>query len=288
MEYTLGIDFGTNTVRALVVRCGDGAELGSCVAGYPSGRQGVLLDERDPHLARQNPADYLAAMATSARGALSAARRSRGFSAGRVIGIGVDTTGSSPIPVDRRNRPLAFDAKWRRNLAAQCWLWKDHTSWREAARITEVAARMRPQYIAKCGNTYSSEWFWSKIWHCLAVAPDVFRAAYSWVEFADWAPSVLAGVDDPTKVLRGICAAGHKALYSDEWDGLPDKKFLAALDPRLAALRDRLYGRSRRERSAQTGRAGWVFPRGSRSRSGNSTSTTGRSAAVCARERSSR
>jgi L-ribulokinase len=244
MEYTLGIDFGTNTVRALVVRCGDGAELGSCVSGYASGRQGVLLDERDPHLARQNPADYLAAMEKSVRGALAAARRSRGFSASRVVGIGVDTTGSSPIPVDRRNRPLAMDARWRRNLSAQCWLWKDHTSWREAARITEVAARMRPHYIAKCGNTYSSEWFWSKIWHCLAVAPEVFRAAYSWVEFADWVPSVLAGVDDPTKVVRGICAAGHKALYSDEWDGLPDKRFLAALDPRLAALRDRLYERA--------------------------------------------
>jgi len=244
MEYTLGIDFGTNTVRALVVRCRDGAELGSAVAGYPSGIQGVLLDRRDPHLARQHPGDYLRAMERSVRGALAAARRARGFSSSAVIGIGVDTTGSSPIPVDRRNRPLALHGKWRRNLAAQCWLWKDHTGWREAARITQVAARMRPEYIAKCGNTYSSEWFWSKIWHCLKVAPDVFRAAQSWVEFADWVPSVLAGVDDPGNVVRGICAAGHKALYSDDWGGLPDKKFLAALDPRLASLRDRLYARA--------------------------------------------
>jgi L-ribulokinase len=244
MEFTLGIDFGTNTARALVVRCSDGAELGSCVAAYPSGRQGVLLDARDAHLARQHPGDYLAAMERSVRGALAAARSRRGFSARGVIGIGVDTTGSSPLPVDRGNRPLALRAKWRRNPAAQCWLWKDHTGWREAARITETAARMRPRYIAKCGNTYSSEWFWSKIWHCLAVAPDVFRAAHSWVELADWVPSVLAGVDDPALVVRGICAAGHKALYSDEWGGLPDKKFLAALDPRLAALRDRLYARA--------------------------------------------
>jgi L-ribulokinase len=103
---------------------------------------------------------------------------------------------------------------------------------------------MRPEYIAKCGNTYSSEWFWSKIWHCLSVAPDVFRAAHSWVELADWVPSVLAGVDDPAKVVRGICAAGHKALYSEDWGGLPDTKFLAALDPRLARLRDRLYARA--------------------------------------------
>jgi L-ribulokinase len=241
MEYTLGIDFGTNSARALVVRCRDGAELGTCVAAYRSGRQGVLLDPGDAHLARQHPGDYLAALQECVTGALAAAGRTRGFAGSEVAGIGVDTTGSSPIPVDRENRPLAFQRKWRRNLAAQCWLWKDHTSWREAARITAVAARMRPEYIAKCGNRYSSEWFWSKIWHCLSVAPAVYRAAYSWVELADWIPSVLAGVGDPSLVVRGICAAGHKALYSDDWGGLPDKRFLSALDPRLAGLRDRLY-----------------------------------------------
>jgi L-ribulokinase len=244
MAFTLGIDFGTNSARALVVRCADGAELGSCVAEYRSGRQGVLLDPGDAHLARQHPGDYLIALGESVRGALAAATRTRGFSAGSVAGIGVDTTGSSPMPVDRRNRPLALHRKWRRDLAAQCWLWKDHTSWREAARITEVAARMRPEYIAKCGNRYSSEWFWSKIWHCLSVAPGVFTAAHSWVELADWIPSTLAGVDDPLAVVRGICAAGHKALYSDEWGGLPDRRFLSALDPRLGRLRDRLYKRA--------------------------------------------
>jgi L-ribulokinase len=120
-------------------------------------------------------------------------------------------------------------------------LWKDHTGYREAARITELAAQHRPQFIAKCGNTYSSEWFWSKIRHCLKTAPEVFDAAYSWVELSDWIPAVLAGVKDPTKVKRGICAAGHKALYSDQWGGLPDKQFLGMLDPKLAELRDRLY-----------------------------------------------
>ncbi|HEY8965502.1 MAG TPA: ribulokinase, partial [Candidatus Methylacidiphilales bacterium] len=124
---------------------------------------------------------------------------------------------------------------------AQCWLWKDHTSHREAAEITRLAALHRPRYIAKCGNTYSSEWFWAKIWHCLNTAPEVFAAAHSWVELADYVPSVLAGVDDPLKVKRGICAAGHKALYAKEWGGLPDKEFLSLLDPALAPLRDRLY-----------------------------------------------
>jgi len=241
MSFTLGLDFGTNTVRALVVRCADGAELGTCVADYPSGEQGILLDPKDHHLARQHPGDYLSGLEKSVKGALAAARKQRGFDAAKIVGIGVDTTGSSPIPVDRQNRPLALDRKWRRNLAAQCWLWKDHTGWREAARITELAARHRPHFIAKCGNTYSSEWWWSKIWHCLAVAPEVFAAAWSWVELSDWVPAILAGVTDPTRVKRGICPAGHKALYCDEWGGLPDKEFLAMLDPKLADLRNRLY-----------------------------------------------
>ncbi|HVT73930.1 MAG TPA: ribulokinase [Lacunisphaera sp.] len=239
--YTLGLDYGTNSVRALVVRCADGAELASCVVGYPSGREGVLLDARDHHLARQHPGDYLFGLEKSVRGVLAAARKVRGFTPAQVVGIGVDTTGSSPIPVDARNVPLALGAKWRRNPHAQCWLWKDHTSHREAARITELAAQHRPQFIAKCGNTYSSEWFWSKIWHCRQVAPKVFEAAYSWVELCDWIPAVLAGVTDPRQVQRGICAAGHKALYSEDWGGLPDKEFLARLDPALADLRDRLY-----------------------------------------------
>ena len=241
MQCTLGIDYGTNSVRALVVRVTDGRELGSCVVKYPSGREGVLLDTKDHLLARQHPGDYLTGLAKSVRGALAQAGKTRGFSPGDVVGIGVDSTGSSPIPVDAGNRALAMLPKWRKNLHAQCWLWKDHTAWREAAEITRRAATRRPQYIARCGNTYSSEWFWSKIWRCKRVAPDVFAAAFSWVELADWIPSVLAGVGDPREIRRGICAAGHKAMFSADWGGLPDKKFLRSLDPDLAALRDRLF-----------------------------------------------
>jgi L-ribulokinase len=239
--FTLGIDFGTNSVRALVVRCADGAEFGSAVADYPSGHQGVLLDSKDHTLARQYPGDYLVGLEQSVKSALTAAKKKRGFTTDKIIGIGVDTTGSSPLPVDATNRPLALDKKWKKNLNAQCWLWKDHTSVREAARITELAAQHRPQFIAKCGNTYSSEWFWSKLWHCLHVAPEVFDAAESWVELADWIPSVLAGADSPAKIVRGVCMAGHKALYADDWGGLPDKEFLRLLDPKLADVRDRLY-----------------------------------------------
>jgi L-ribulokinase len=248
--FTIGIDYGTNSVRALVVRSADGAEFGSCVVGYPSGDEGVLLDPSDHHLARQRPGDYLYALERSVEGALAEAMKKPGFNVADVAGLGVDTTGSSPLPVDAQNRPLAFDAKWDENLAAQCWLWKDHTGWSEAAKINELAASRRPQYIAKCGGVYSSEWWWAKIWHCLAVAPDVFDAAFSWVEIADWIPSVLAGVADPRKIKRGVCAAGHKAMYSEEWGGLPDKEFLALLHPKLAALRDRLYDKAYDAREA--------------------------------------
>jgi len=205
----------------------------------------VLLDPRNPHVARQHPGDYLEAMRTCGRGALEQALAGDGrFAPERVIGIGLDSTGSSHIPVDGRNRALGMLPQFRENLAAQCWVWKDHTSHLEAAEITRLAREHRPQYVAKCGNTYSSEWWWSKIWHCAKVAPEVFDAAFSWVELADWVPSVLAGVDDPRQVRRGVCAAGHKALFAEAGGGLPDKDFLAMLDPRLADLRDRLYERA--------------------------------------------
>jgi len=244
MSFTLGIDYGTNSVRALIVDCRNGAELATCVVEYPSGQQGILLDPADHHLARQHPGDYLHGLEQSVAGALARAAAQPGFSPDQIIGIGVDSTGSSPIPVDVGNAPIALQDRWKSNLNAQCWLWKDHTGHREAARITETAAQCRPQFIAKCGNTYSSEWFWSKIWHCLNTDPEVFDAAYSWVELSDFIPAVLAGVTDPLAVKRGICAAGHKALYSDEWGGLPDREFLAMLDPKLAALRDRLYSKA--------------------------------------------
>lgn len=241
MSLTLGIDYGTNSVRALLVDCENGRELATAVVPYPSGHQGILLDPSDHNLARQNPADYLFGLETSVRQAIEVAAREATFSPAEIVGIGIDTTGSSPIPVDANNIPLAMDAKWKNQLAAQCWLWKDHTSYREASEITALAAEHRPQFIAKCGNTYSSEWFWAKILHCARTSPEVFQNAFSWVELSDYIPSVLTGVMDPRNIMRGVCAAGHKAFYCDEWGGLPDKEFLAMLDPSLADLRDRLY-----------------------------------------------
>ena len=242
--FTIGLDFGTGSVRAVVVDCRDGRIIGSSVFDFPSGTGGVLTDPRDPHLARQNPADYVAGLLAAVPKALRAAEAHEGFARHRVIGIGVDTTGSTPMPVDTHAKPLALDARWTDNLAAHAWLWKDHTSANEAAAITAAAAEHAPEYLAVIGGTYSSEWFWSKIWHCLNVAPDVFDAAASWVELADYVPAVLSGVQSPAAIVRGICAAGHKAMYSDEWGGLPSEAFLARLDPKLAALRSRLYDKA--------------------------------------------
>ena len=242
MAYTIGIDYGTNSVRSIVVRCTDGAELGTSVFNYPSGDMGILLDPADHNLARQHPGDYVAGLESSIVAAIAEAKEADpDFSPDQVIGLGVDSTGSSPIPVDENNQALAMLDPWKGNLNAECWLWKDHTSVKEAATITELAREHRPQYVAKCGNTYSSEWFWSKLWHCLNVDPELFSAAYSWVELCDWIPALLAGETDPKAVKRGVCAAGHKAFYAEDWGGLPDKEFLSMLDPKLADLKDRLY-----------------------------------------------
>ncbi len=239
--FSLGVDYGTNSVRALIVDAATGQEAGTHVYDYPSGAAGILLDRKDPNLARQNPADYIEGFYQAVRGALRAAGKTRSFAPAKIVGIGIDTTGSTPLPVDRRGVPLAMQPRFKKNLAAQAWLWKDHTGHDEAARITTVARNGGFPYLAKCGGTYSSEWFWSKIWHCLNTAPQVFRAAYSWVELADFIPAYITGNLDPRTMARGVCPAGHKAMYADQWGGLPSQAFLRKLSPELAKLRERLY-----------------------------------------------
>ncbi len=244
-RYALGLDYGTNSCRSLIVDLDDGAEVASFVFPYPSGADGILLDPKDPNVARQNPRDYIEAIEVAVPKAIALAKKAdRSFDPKAIIGIGVDTTGSTPLPVDAAGTPLAMKAKFRKNLSAMAWLWKDHTGHAEAARITELAARIRPQYLAKCGGTYSSEWFWSKILHCLAEDPAVFAAAHSFVECCDYIPAVLTGTTRPEVMRRGVCAAGHKAMYCEEWSGLPDVEFLGQLDPALAPLRARLYSRA--------------------------------------------
>jgi L-ribulokinase len=243
--YTIGLDYGTNSVRALIVDTADGREVATSVWNYEHGEAGVILS-RDPHLARQHPADYIKGAEISVRRALAEAKKKvRGFQPEQVAGIGVDTTGSTPLPVDERGEPLAFARRFAKNPAAMAWLWKDHTGVAEAAEITELAKKIRPQYLAKCGGTYSSEWFFSKILHCLRTAPEVFDAAASWMELADYIPAALTGTQAREKFTAGICAAGHKAMYSESWGGYPDREFLSQLSPKLGALRARLCAKAR-------------------------------------------
>ncbi len=239
-QYTIGLDYGTNSVRTLIVNVANGKEIATAVWNYEHGTAGVILS-RDPNLARQHPADYVKGAEISIKKALGHAKKHvRGFQPQQIIGIGVDTTGSTPLPVDAKGQPLAFQKKFSKNPAAMAWLWKDHTGVTEAAEITNLAKQIRPQYLAKCGGTYSSEWFFSKILHCLRTSPEVFNAAHSWVELADYVPAALTGTEAPDKLTIGVCAAGHKAMFNAEWGGYPDAEFLSQLDPKLGALRARL------------------------------------------------
>ncbi len=242
VKYTLGLDFGTNSMRALIANVSDGTELATAVADFSSGEQGILLDPKDANVARQNPADWLESMQRAVKSAVKKAKNAdKDFSTADIIGIGVDTTGSTPLPLDEQGIPLAMHDKFKNNLNAMAWLWKDHSSHAEAQEITETAAKHKPQYLTKCGGTYSSEWFFSKILHCRRTDPKVFKAAYTWAECSDYIPAVLTGNTHTDKMVRNICAAGHKGMYSNAWGGLPDSKFLARMDAGVAALRRRLY-----------------------------------------------
>ena len=241
-KYTIGLDYGTNSCRALIVDIDDGTELASSVFLYPSGENGIILDSSDPNLARQNPKDYLDGITATILGAIQKAKKNNPtFNSFNIVGIGVDTTGSSPIPVDKQGNPLSFSEKFKNNPNAMCWLWRDHTSFKEAQQITHLAEKIRPEYLAKIGGTYSSEWYWSKILHCKNIDPEIFNEAYSFVELCDYIPAVLTGEINPDKIKRSVCAAGHKAMYSSDWGGLPDEDFIQQLDSKLLNLRKNLF-----------------------------------------------
>ena len=212
--YALGLDYGTNSCRALLLDLETGEPVADAVFDYPTGEQGIVLDARDPNLARQHPRDYLDGLVESVRAVIALARDvAPGFTPEQIKGIGVDTTGSTPIPVDAKAQPLALDPKFEDNPDAMAWLWRDHTSFAEAEEITRLASRERPEFLASIGGVYSSEWFWSKLWCCLNNAPEVFDAAYSWVELSDYIPAVLAGAGKPEDVVRGVCAHNGLGVY---------------------------------------------------------------------------
>ena len=241
MAYTIGLDYGTNSVRCLIVNVANGNEIGTAVYEYETGEAGIIIDPSDHNLARQNPADYLKGIEVTIKAAIAKAKKAaKDFKPEQIIGIGIDTTGSTPLPVDKNGTPLSMLDEFKDNPNAHAWLWKDHTGHAEAAEITELAKKEHPEYLAKCGGTYSSEWFFSKILHCIRTDPKVADAAFTWIEHADYMTALLTGTTEPQKLKRCRCAAGHKAMFNDGWGGYPDAEFLSKLDPKLGKLREKL------------------------------------------------
>ncbi len=237
-DLVLGIDFGTDSVRALVVEASTGREVGNEVVHYPRWMAGKYCDPAENRF-RQHPLDSLESM----EGAVAAALSECGDSAGEsVVGIGVDTTGSTPCAVDGTGTPLALTPGFEENPNAMFILWKDHTSVAEAERINTVARTWGGQNFTRySGGVYSSEWFWAKILHVLRSDPAVGDAAASWVEHADWIPGVLTSTTSRGLLKRSRCAAGHKAMWHQAWNGLPSEEFLREVDPLLQGIRGRLY-----------------------------------------------
>ena len=234
----LGLDFGTDSVRALLVDVRNGAELAVGVAPFSQWATGRHCDPTAQRF-RQHPQDYLDALRGAVRCAL---RRSPRDAAGQVVGIGVDTTGSSPLPVAADGTALGLLPEFCADPDALCVLWKDHTAVAEAEELNALAHGGRfPDYTRWVGGIYSSEWWWAKIAHVLRVNRRVATAAHTWMEHCDWIPFVLTGAGDPARALRSRCAAGHKALWWEGWGGLPAEDFLVAFEPRLRGLRARLY-----------------------------------------------
>lgn len=231
--YSLGIDFGSDSVRALVVDTRTGAELGTGVCPFPRWSRGEFCDPSHQQF-RQHPRDHLEAMVEAVRAALKMAGAGAGA---RVAAIGVDTTGSTPVAVDACGTPLALTERFEDDPDAMFVLWKDHTAVSEAEAINALAAKARWKGITRwVGGIYSSEWFWAKAAHITGRNRRVAAAAASWVEHCDWIAAELSGTTALDQLARSRCAAGHKALWHPEWGGPPPAAFLAGLHPRLAAI----------------------------------------------------
>jgi L-ribulokinase len=236
-KYVIGIDYGTDSVRAIVVNAGNGEEVASSIYHYPRWRDGLYCSA-EMNQFRQHPQDYLDGLiAVLSQSLASAGEQVRAS----VKGISVDTTGSTPVAVDSAGVPLALRPGFLDNPNAMFVLWKDHTAVQEAAEINAHAAKFDTDYLQYVGGIYSSEWFWAKLLHILRADEQVQRSCYSWVEHCDWIPFVLTGGKDVRDLKRGVCSAGHKALWSKAFGGLPPEEFFSSLDPVLAGFRARLF-----------------------------------------------
>ena len=236
-NFVIGLDYGSDSVRAVIVNTANGEVKASHVFWYPRWKEGKYCDPVQNQF-RQHPLDHLEGLEVT----ITAVIKESGIPAGQIKGICVDTTGSSPMAVDQKGKPLALSTEFAENPNAMMVLWKDHTAILEADEINELARTWGGEDYTKYeGGIYSSEWFWAKILHVIREDEAVANAAFSWMEHCDVITAELIGSEDPLSFRRSRCAAGHKALWHESWGGLPPKEFLSKLDPRLGDLKDRLY-----------------------------------------------
>jgi L-ribulokinase len=237
-NYVIGIDFGSDSVRAMVVDAANGEVLGTHVHAYQRWGEGKYSNPSE-NCFRQHPLDYIEGITETVKNALA---NSPSGTADKVVGIGIDTTGSTIAPVNRAGVPLALLPEFAENPNAMFVLWKDHTGTKEADEINYAAKNWGGEdYTKYSGGIYSSEWFWSKLLHITRADDEVRQTAFSWVEHCDWITGMLVGKSDPLTLKRSRCAAGHKAMWHESWGGLPPEKFLTHIDPLLAGMRDKLF-----------------------------------------------
>jgi L-ribulokinase len=237
-KFVIGVDYGTDSVRSLIVDATNGREIASDVFYYPRWKDGKYCNPSQNQF-RQHPLDYLEGLESTIRNALA---KSPTGVAENVVAISVDTTGSTPVAVDKSGTPLSLTAGFEDNPNAMFVLWKDHTATKEADEINQLSRTWGGiDYTKFEGGIYSSEWFWAKVLHVLRADKEVGAAAFSWVEHCDWIPAVLTGKSDPLTLKRSRCAAGHKAMWHADFNGLPAEEFLVKLDPLLRGLRSRLF-----------------------------------------------
>jgi L-ribulokinase len=238
----IGVDYGTDSVRSLLIDAADGSEIASSTFYYPRWKDGLFCSPSDNRF-RQHPLDYMEGLEATINGCLKQA----GPAAARSVrAISIDTTGSTPVAVDATGTPLGLLPAFESNPNALFVLWKDHTSVKEAAAINAHAATSPVNYLQFVGGVYSSEWFWAKLLHILRVDDNVRKACYSWVEHCDWIPFLLTGGKHVSEMKRGVCSAGHKALWATAFGpgGLPPDDFFSSLDPLLKGFTSRLFART--------------------------------------------
>jgi L-ribulokinase len=237
-QFVIGVDFGTDSVRSLIVDASNGNEVASAVFYYPRWKDGKYSDPARNQF-RQHPLDYIEGLEQSVKDALQGAPPG---AASAICGIAVDTTGSTPVAVNEAGVPLSMTKQFADDPDAMFVLWKDHTAVKEADDINGCARGWGGiDYTMYEGSVYSSEWFWAKILHILRTNRKVNDAAFSWVEHCDWIPALLTGNTNPRTLRRSRCAAGHKAMWHESFGGLPSEEFLVRLDPLLKGVRNRLY-----------------------------------------------